>query len=74
MEALCDGRNDRVIQHFRIQGVPQRCKRHQYYAVLPTEVEQILFGKVGMGFDLHGGWPDLSGCDDFLQFFRGDVR
>jgi hypothetical protein len=73
VDALRDGRDHRIVQHFRIQVVTQRCKRQQYNPVLSTEIEQVPFRKVRMGFDLHHGWLDTRTRDDLSPLLQRNI-
>ena len=70
VDALRDGCDHRVIQQFRIQAVSQRCKRQQYNPVLSTEIEQVPFREVRMGFDLHHGRLDPRSRNDLSHFLQ----
>lgn len=49
-------------------------KRQQYDPVLPTEIEQVPFGEVRMGFDLHHRGLDPRSRNDLLQLLQGNIR
>ena len=52
----------------------QRGERQQYDPVFPTKCEQVPFGEVWMGFDLHDGGLDSRSRDDLLDFLQRNVR
>jgi len=54
--------------------MPQRGKRQEDNAVLPTELEQFPFGEIRMGFDLHHGGLDPGNRDDLAQLLQIDIR
>ena len=42
--------------------------------MLPTEIEQLPFGEIRMGFDLDDSGLDPRDGDDFAQFLQGNIR
>jgi hypothetical protein len=53
-----------------ILGMSQRCKRLQYNPVLPTEVEQVPFQVIRMGFDLHTAGLIRAAATIFRSFSK----
>ena len=73
MDALSDGRDDRIVRYFRFRPVPQRRKREQHDPMVPTEVERLPFGEIGMGFDLHHSRLDSRGRNNLPQRVQGHI-
>jgi hypothetical protein len=53
--------------------VSQRRKRQQHDAVLSTEIQQLPFGEIRMGFDLHHRGLDPRSRNDLLQLRQIDI-
>src|SRR5580692_8967082 len=50
-DALCDGRDDGIVEDSRLHGMSERCKRQQDDPVLPAKLEQLPFREIWMRFD-----------------------